>query len=73
LGCAVVGAEHHRSELQHFADGELTGTALQDFLGDPEWRRLDDRPRQVVNPRGRHVATVRYGAEQIARGILHHW
>jgi hypothetical protein len=26
-----------------------------------------------VNPRGRHVATVRYGAEQIARAILHHW
>jgi hypothetical protein len=73
LGCGVIGAEHHGSELQHFADGELTGTAFQDFLGDPEWRRRDDRPREVVNPRDRHVATVSHGAEQIACEILHHW
>jgi hypothetical protein len=26
-----------------------------------------------VNPRDRHVATVSYGAEQIACAILHHW
>jgi len=73
LGCAVISAEHHRSERQRFADGKLRRTALQDFLGDLECRHLDNRSCEVVNPRDRHVATVSHGAEQIACEILHHW
>ncbi len=46
---------------------------MQELLGDLECRHLDDRSCKVVNPRDRHVATVSYGAEQIACAILHHW
>jgi hypothetical protein len=73
LGCAVIGAEHHRSERQRFADGKLRGSILQDFLDGLECRRPDDRPCELANPRDRHVATVNYGAEQIACTIRHHW
>ena len=73
LRCPVMSSEHHRGELYRFASRELGGLFLQDFLSELECRRLDDRACKVVNPRGRHVATVRYGAEQIARAILHHW
>jgi len=73
FGCAVIGAEHHRSELQRSSDGKLRRCVLQDFLSDLECRRLDDRSCEVANPRDRHVATVNYGAEQIACAILHHW
>ncbi|RLB42581.1 MAG: hypothetical protein DRH23_17000 [Deltaproteobacteria bacterium] len=68
-----AAAGHRRSELQGFADGKLRRTASQDFLSDPEWRRLDDQSGEVVNRRDRHVAIVSYGAEQIACAILHHW
>ena len=73
FGCAIVGAEHHRSELQCLADSKLRRTALQDLPRDLECGCLDDRSRQIVNVRDRHVATVSYGAEQIAGEILHHW
>ena len=46
---------------------------MQELLGDLECRHLDDCSCEVVNPRDRHVATVRHGAEQIACEILHHW
>ncbi len=46
---------------------------MQEFLSDLEYRGLDDRSCEIVNPRDRHVATVRDGTEQIARAILHHW
>ena len=42
---------------------------MQELLGDLECRHLDDRSCKVVNPRDRHVATVSYGAEQIACAI----
>jgi hypothetical protein len=73
FGCAVIGAKHHRSKLQRSTDGKLRTDVVQDFLSELECRRLDDRACKVVNPRGRHVASVRYGAEQIAGEILHHW
>ena len=65
--------EHQRSELQRSSQRKLRRCVLQNLLRDLERWRLDDCSRQVVNLRDRHVATVRYGAEQIAREILHHW
>ena len=57
MGSAVISAEHHRSELQRFADRKLKRCVLQDFSGDLDYRRLDDRACEVVNLRDRHVAT----------------
>jgi hypothetical protein len=68
----MVAAEHHRGQLQGLADSKLTRTSLQDLSRDVECGCLDDCSRQLVNLRDRHVATVNYGAEQIACEILHH-
>ena len=73
FGCAVIGAKHHRSKLQRSTDGKLRTDVVQEFLSELEGRCLDDRSCEIVSPRDRHVATVRDGAQQIARAIFHHW
>jgi len=59
--------------LQRSADGKLRTDVVQEFLSELEGRCLDDRSCEIVSPRDRHVATVRDGAQQIARAIFHHW
>ena len=65
--------ENHRSKLERSSERKLSGCVLQDLLRNLERWRLDDRSRELVNLRDRHVATVSHGAEQIACEILHHW